>query len=562
MISPQNPRYQDYQRIRRELYSGKRDKLSGWKRTEEEIDREILGILARRDREHGNGSTPPGHLPADSAAIIEQAKSTSTKRADFTNCKTYKHEILAKSAKKKLTRVPFTVSRLTEFCNRRELINQTGHDVSEWPLVVLKELTDNALDECEEAGIAPSINIEVDGDRIIIADNGRGIPAKTIASVLDYSIRISSREAYCAPTRGAQGNALKTILAMGYVLDEARGDDACCVTIIEAHGLAHHIWFSVDHIRQEPRIEHTTEPSSVARGTRITVNLPNLQSSKWEWDYFTEERRNKFLALAEAYAWLNPHLSLRLIWNGEVVIDISASTPTWSKWLPSWPTSAHWYDKSRFRRYMAAHIANRGNITVREFISEFEGLSGTAKQRAVLAETGASRVSLYDYFGRRKASSDNIAKLLAALQGHSKHIPPVHLGVIGKTHFYRMMEAAGGDPKTFTYNRSLGETKGLPRVIEFAFGIHRDGLTVAGCAPSRKVITGVNWSPGINNPFRQLGRSGDSLDAILAEVRANTSQPVIAVLHLACPRVDYTDRGKSAIVVKGDARGSSDDEEE
>jgi len=53
------------------------------------------------------------------------------------------------------------------------------------------------------------------------------------------------------------------------------------------------------------------------------------------------------------------------------------------------------------------------------------------------------------------------------------------------------MEAAGGDPKTFTYNRRAGEADGVPRVTEFAFGIHRDGLT-AGRGPSRKVITGVN----------------------------------------------------------------------
>jgi hypothetical protein len=127
-----------------------------------------------------------------------------------------------------------------EFCNRRELVNQTGHDTSEWHLVVLKELIDNALDECEEAGIAPVIEVAVDGDKITIADNGRGIPAKTIGSVLDYSIRVSSREAYVSPTRGAQGNALKTIMPMGYVLDERRGEDACSETVIEAHGVAHH----------------------------------------------------------------------------------------------------------------------------------------------------------------------------------------------------------------------------------------------------------------------------------------------------------------------------------
>ena len=69
----------------------------------------------------------------------------------------------------------------------------------------------------------------------------------------------------------------------------------------------------------------------------------------------------------------------------------------------------------------------------------------------------------------------------------------------------------------------------------------------------RKIINGVNFSPEINNPFRQLGRGGESLDSILANVRANTSQPVIAVFHLACPRVAYTDRGKSAIVVEGEA---------
>jgi DNA topoisomerase VI subunit B len=492
---------------------------------------------------------------------MEQAEKASPKRAIFANCgKADDQERSVKSSKPKIARVPFTVSRLMEFCNRRELVNQTGHDVHEWPLVVLKEAVDNALDECEEGGIAPEIDIEVNGDEIIIADNGRGIPARTIERVLDYSVRVSSREAYVSPTRGAQGNALKTILPMGYVLDERNGEDACGETIIEAHALAHHIKFSVDHIRQEPRIEHTTQPSRIIRGTRITVNLPGLQSGS-SHVYFIEERKQRFLALAEAYSWLNPHLSIRVSWNGDVKIDVKASNPTWRKWLPSWPTSAHWYDKSRLRRYMAAHIAHRGNVTVREFVSEFDGMSGTAKQKAVLAETGASHVSLHDFFGRHKANGDNITKLLAALQRHSRPVKPVHLGVIGKAHFYGMMEAAGGDPSTFTYNRSFAETDGVPRVIEFAFGVHRDGLT-AGRSPSRKVVTGVNWSPGINNPFRQLGRSGESLDGILAQVRANTSQPIIAALHLVCPRVTYTDRGKSAIVVEGDARGNGDDEEE
>jgi hypothetical protein len=183
---------------------------------------------------------------------FQQAKTASPKSATFTNrAKAEGEETLGKWAnRKKLTRVPFRVSRLMEFASRRELVNQTGHDYPQWPLVVLKELVDNALDACEEAGIAPVISVTVEPGSIVIEDNGPGIPAKTIEGILDYSIRVSSREAYVSPTRGAQGNAIKTILPMAYVLDDRHGEDASGKTTIEAHGIAHHIEFSVDHIRQ------------------------------------------------------------------------------------------------------------------------------------------------------------------------------------------------------------------------------------------------------------------------------------------------------------------------
>ena len=75
-------------------------------------------------------------------------------------------------------------------------------------------------------------------------------------------------------------------------------------------------------------------------------------------------------------------------------------------------------------------------------------------------------------------------------------------------------------------------------------------------------------SPASTGRLGSIIHSGNSdaaekvLDSILRDVRANTSQPVIAVLHMACPRVAYTDRGKTAIVVEGDVKGDNDDEEE
>lgn len=149
--------------------------------------------------------------------------------------------------------------------------NQTGHSFYDWPLVVGKEVMDNALDACEEAEVAPDITVIVDAGTIIIQDNAGGIDTETIESILDYSIRVSSREAYVSPTRGAQGNALKTILAMGYVLDRKLGSDANAagVTIIESRGVEHRIEFRVDHINSQPKIIHTTADSPVKLGTRL-----------------------------------------------------------------------------------------------------------------------------------------------------------------------------------------------------------------------------------------------------------------------------------------------------
>jgi DNA topoisomerase VI subunit B len=169
-----------------------------------------------------------------------------------------------------LARTTFSTSRLLDFCSEKELAAQTGHDSDDWPLVIAKELIDNALDACEEAGIAPVIEIKVDRTGISASDNGPGLPARTIKAILDFTLRVSSREAYVSPTRGAQGNALKTVLAMPFVLS---GGDQGVVEII-AKGKRHRIGFAVDHLRQRPEIGLDVEPADRKNGTTIRVHWP------------------------------------------------------------------------------------------------------------------------------------------------------------------------------------------------------------------------------------------------------------------------------------------------
>ena len=430
-----------------------------------------------------------------------------------------------------LERATLRTSRLLDFASEKELVAQTGHQRSDWPLVVLKELVDNAIDACEEAGVAPVVAIKVDGSGITVEDNGPGLPAETIKDVLDFNVRVSSREAYVSPTRGAQGNALKTIVAMPFVVNGERGHIE-----IEAGARRHLIDMTVDRIQQQPVLSHETEAVKGRIGTIVRVRWLDLPSSNGDDD------RARFLQFAEDYAWVNPHLTISVDWCGEKV-SAAATDSAWVKWKPSDPTSPHWYNPEHLERLVAGYISNGRDITIREFVSEFRGLSGTAKQKLVLEATGLAREPLTHMVNGNDLDRALVARLLKAMQANSKPVKPAMLGVIGRDHFSKRFAELEGETESFNYCKATDTTDGIPWIIETAF-CWCPKLT------RRRLVTGVNWSPGIMNPFRQLGSFGQSLDSILTQQRADRDEPVILVLQMSCPRVEYTDRGKSAVVTK------------
>jgi hypothetical protein len=125
--------------------------------------------------------TDPADKPHErqAAAGFEQAKKPA-QGSQFLQIVAKPKRAARRKSETKLTRVAFKVSRLMEFCSERELQNQTGHSIYDWPLVVGKEGMDNALDACEETEVAPEITIIVDSGTIIIQDNARGIDTETI----------------------------------------------------------------------------------------------------------------------------------------------------------------------------------------------------------------------------------------------------------------------------------------------------------------------------------------------------------------------------------------------
>ena len=109
----------------------------------------------------------------------------------------------------KLQRTTFEGPRPGEYFDARELQAQTGQPSSNFAVIALKELADNALDACETTVMAPDVSVEVreEGEliRLTVSDTGPGIPPETVRKVPDFNTRTSDKATYRSPTRGAQG---------------------------------------------------------------------------------------------------------------------------------------------------------------------------------------------------------------------------------------------------------------------------------------------------------------------------------------------------------------------
>jgi DNA topoisomerase VI subunit B len=174
---------------------------------------------------------------------------------------------------------------------------------------------------------------------ITVSDNGPGIPPDVVERVIDLDVRVSSRAGYLAPDRGAQGNALKTVIAIPFALDGDRGEIK-----IEGHRVRHRITITLDRVRQQPRIEHERE-DLVRNGSLVRLRWPARASS------ILHDAEWRFLQVARDFTVLNPHVSMGVDWFGETV-EFAATNSRWRKWTPSDPTSAHWYtvdDLARLR---------------------------------------------------------------------------------------------------------------------------------------------------------------------------------------------------------------------
>ena len=358
----------------------------------------------------------------------------------------------------KIERVAFTTSRLAEYCSEKELVAQTGHELGDWPRVIVKELVDNGLDHCEELGSRRSSRSRSPPASVasrraswwpitVAAFRAPPSPASSITR------RVSSREAYVSPTRGRQGNALKTILPMSFLLGgKVKGE-----TWIEARGRKHRLIFSINAIKLEPIVRNISSRSRVRTGTKVTMFWPDCYRGA------DRCRRDRRAAHSICLGQSAPDVSLR---HGRQDRDrLKASNPDWTKYRACDATSAHWYALEQFERYAGAMIDRDQKVTVREFAAQFRGMSATERQKQVVHEVGASHLSLRRFFGSETAvNHQRMEKLLLLLQQHTRPVRPELLGVIGEEHFRNCASPPAVSPRASNISSARNTMKTAARM--------------------------------------------------------------------------------------------------
>jgi DNA topoisomerase VI subunit B len=429
-----------------------------------------------------------------------------------------------------LKREVAVLNRVMEFFTEKELTARMGAGPGSWPAILVKELIDNALDAAEGAG-PPSIEVTVDEAGFSVADNGLGLPAEIIKRSLDYSVRVSDKSLYVTPTRGQLGNALKCVWAAPFV---AIGNKASSVTVLTG-GHRHTIRVSADQIQGCPLIERATENGlSVRTGTSVAVAWPGAASYQGDGDGLD------FYRVVQGFAALNPHATFRYRRAHDTPVTFQGTDRAWRKWAPTYRPPPHWYDLDRFRSLVAGKLAaaRRSGAeppTVRDFIAEnFRGLTSTVVRSGLLRGCGLDGATLAELAPGGEFDDARLAGLLTAMKQHARPVQPEKLGPIGKAH---MTAAAvnlfGAAEHTVRYRRAMLEVGGLPYVLEVAFGYHNEDTP-------RAVIAGINWSPPTKSPF-------DNLGAMLRDGWVDQEDPCVVIVHLACPRPEFTDTGKTAL---------------
>jgi hypothetical protein len=228
------------------------------------------------------------------------------------------------------------------------------------------------------------------------------------------------------------------------------------------------------------------------------------------------------------------------------------------KYVPSEPTSPHWYSSESLKGLIFNHIAHARaggrDLPLGEFVRQFQGLSSTRKAKAV-----CSAVPWITHLSDFTHKPEDVETLLEVMQDETKPPKAAALGWVGKEHFETFFENTYDEIKEFNYVRNSAALKsGMPLTIEFALArLDEDERGHLYC--------GINFSPTFGDPLQGTTLAGpkfkaNGLQAFLSEGHAlpkserawyESPTSVAICAHLVTPAPMFLDRGKTRLDMEG-----------
>jgi hypothetical protein len=145
-----------------------------------------------------------------------------------------------------------TKSRAMEYLTLDGLTKMTGVQPHVMDLYTLKELIDNALDAAELTALCPDISVAVCcEDRILtleVEDRGDGSSPEMVREVTNFERFGGTKYFIKKPTRGAQGNALMTIVGLVAALWREQGRAAPPPIVFCSQGFEHQVVLQIDPV--------------------------------------------------------------------------------------------------------------------------------------------------------------------------------------------------------------------------------------------------------------------------------------------------------------------------
>jgi len=455
----------------------------------------------------------------------------------------------------------FSFNREFDFVRLERLCRTTGRSAHEWDLYIVKELIDNALDADEglwqsDPQQTPGLKIRVEyaAKQLFVEVSNRSVfPADLIPEIFATQ-QYTSRKAFIKGlTRGALGNALKTLLGIPYALrNRVASDwspDQKPLAIICGNQEYLPI-YRVDTTQQTIEFDCLAKPYKQTEGTTIRVAL----------DYFEQEKPRTLAevkCLAEQYHLCNPHVAFD--WTVEVGEEewsvCYEANPSWlSKFRGVAPIQ--WYSLTAFQDLLGALYRKQNgqqttDLAIASIGSYFDGFEGgenhSEHQEALIAtvlqEFGQPNLAVEAFEGMG-------AKTLYQIMGRlSPTFDSLLLGRIGKEHIRATLTAVLPLDGEVFYDiaKDTGEEPSIPFVIEAAIAPLPAG--------TREIWTALNFTPTYDDPFLrrrllapiQPDRAVIGLREFLDAYGIDEETPVVVFFHLVCPNLESGEFSKTEI---------------